>query len=480
MESPRVLPQAPGLQLTPRTGPAAAAALLALGLAVPGASPAQEILRTPFEEVPAGTFGLGGGELIDRRLYISDGNRHKADVVPLYLYEGKRLFAHGTTAGIHLLDSESLALDLLGRYRLTWFEPADENIDGLLERQRTLDAGISATWRGGWGELNGKWLADTLGRHDGQTAELNYRFPFDLGRWSITPWASWEWQSSALTRYYFGVTPGESEASGFAAYRPGDAYNIGWGVNASYPLTENIQFFANAGQTWLDDEIGDSPITDTTRIDTVFVGANYLFRTPGPGGGSSGSRDGSGLWSWRVNGGYAAEGNIVGEISVGDIRRSKDADTPIAGFTVGRIVRPGPRVDIYAKGAIFRHFEDGLQDNFFSYAAYIMAVGKGYLPWSDQESFRFGFGYGLSYADQIPILEEIKQEKDGERTSHLLTYLELTVDFPLKNFFRAASVRDCYAGTTIVHRSGIFGSATFLGSVHGGSNWVTLHLECKR
>jgi hypothetical protein len=39
-------------------------------------------------------------------------------------------------------------------------------------------------------------------------------------------------------------------------------------------------------------------------------------------------------------------------------------------------------------------------------------------------------------------------------------------------------MQDCYAGLTVVHRSGIFGASDIHGDVAGGSDWITIHLEC--
>ena len=109
-----------------------------------------------------------------------------------------------------------------------------------------------------------------------------------------------------------------------------------------------------------------------------------------------------------------------------------------------------------------------------------MAMGKGYSPWTNKEVFRWGFGFGMSYADRIPIAEQRKQARKGENTSHFLNYLEMTADFPLRRLFRSKPLQNCYAGLTIVHRSGIFGTSDFLGDVAGGSDWLTAHIECVR
>jgi outer membrane protein len=86
----------------------------------------------------------------------------------------------------------------------------------------------------------------------------------------------------------------------------------------------------------------------------------------------------------------------------------------------------------------------------------------------------------MSYAEKVPIAEQRKQASSGNNTSHFLNYLELQLDFPLRRLFRERNaLSDCYAGITVVHRSGIFGTSDILGDVAGGADWITAHLECK-
>ena len=49
------------------------------------------------------------------------------------------------------------------------------------------------------------------------------------------------------------------------------------------------------------------------------------------------------------------------------------------------------------------------QEDFNEYVAYVMAIGSGYAPWTNRELFRFGFGLGVSYAEEIPAVEIYKQ-----------------------------------------------------------------------
>ena len=75
------------------------------------------------------------------------------------------------------------------------------------------------------------------------------------------------------------------------------------------------------------------------------------------------------------------------------------------------------------------HFEDGLQDNCFSYAAYMMATGKGYLHWSPRDAFRFGSRYGSLL---VTILGPLAQPtiSAAEIRMAVQTVARLTLMFP--------------------------------------------------
>src|SRR5690606_28926935 len=277
--------------------------------------------------------------------------------------------------------------------------------------------------------------------------------------WSLSPFARLERLSGNLVNYYYGVTDNESTHER-PAYSPGASLNFGYGINTSYRLGERIQVFANFGATEFDQRIFASPLVQQTLLPTVFVGTSFFFGSvfePAP----NVDPDQRAEWSWRVHFGYQAEGNIVGDIDQGDFRRSVDADTRIAGVTFSKLLDEGRRFDFYGRLAVHRHLERGTQDDFFSTAAYVMAVGKGYFPWSDQPAFRWGFGIGLSYAQKVPIVEQIKQERREENKTRFLNYLEMTLDFPLTNLL-GSRFGNCFAGLTTVHRSGIFATSNLL------------------
>jgi outer membrane protein len=452
-----------------------ARACLCCSLAAAGSAFAgQEVTEIPISDWPAGAAALGAATIGGHNLYYTtdDGDEWKTDLIPLVLYNGKYIFFRGTAAGLHVINRDAVELNLLARARLEFF-------DGLEAREQSLDGGIEIRLRGDWGELQSALLTDTLARHRGESAELSYRYAFDYGRLTLKPFVSWEWYDDDLTNYYFGVSSDEARPDR-PQYTPGRSSWFSFGLNTSYALNDRTMFFANMSLGDVGSAVENSPLVDAQNSAAFYVGGAYVFgNSLDPAVDYAPER--ASEWSWRVNFGYAAEDNVVGGIEQGVLIRSTHANTRIGGITLGKLIAAGPRADVFGRLALHRHFEgnDG-NGRHNSYALYVMAMGKGFESWSNEAWFRWGFGFGLSYASKIPITEQREQDKEGKNTSHLLSYMEMQLDVPLRRFIKAKPVRNCFAGVTVVHRSGIFGRSDLLGDVSGGSDWITLHLECAR
>ncbi|MDO6824931.1 MipA/OmpV family protein [Marinobacter sp. 1_MG-2023] len=441
-----------------------------------------QVTQIPFADTPAGTVGLGAGLRFGRSPYrgveslSSLENENNADRVPLYLYEGEYLFSHGTRAGLHLWD-DSFRVDAVVQYRFDRLEPETSDFYRTVEkRSQTLEGGLALNRLWGTHEFSVNLLNDIQGHHNGYVTDLTYRQLLDYDRLRITPYISLIYQSEELVDYYYGVSAGESR-SDLPDYHPEAVYLTRLGLNSSYRVFEGWHVFANLSWEQLDKEIRNSPLVDEDQIYMAFLGFHYEFGNVFDQ--SSPSNWSVKDWSWRIQTGYQAEGTFH-KSHRGDLSRSKDVDAYLAGLTLGKLLSDGDVLDFWGKVSMNRRFENGMQENFWDYSAYVMAMGTGYSPWSQREVFRYGFGFGFDYAERIPMVEQIKQERKGRYTSHFLNYLEAQVDVPLRNFIEAKSVRNCYAGITLIHRSGIFATSDILGNVSGGSDVVAGHLECKR
>jgi len=139
-------------------------------------------------------------------------------------------------------------------------------------------------------------------------------------------------------------------------------------------------------------------------------------------------------------------------------------------------------LDFYFKGGLSYFNENGVinphtnqkSKNFLELTLYV----KAYLTlnfWENQ--VRLGFGEGISFAEQLPMVEIVDAINDDgteNPTSKVLNYLDVSVDVDLGRLFGINTLNDLYLGYTLKHRSGVFG---LFNGVHGGLNYNMITLE---
>jgi outer membrane protein len=166
------------------------------------------------------------------------------------------------------------------------------------------------------------------------------------------------------------------------------------------------------------------------------------------------------------------------EILQGDINCA-DIDTHLASAFVSRQLTENMLtlpIEGWLQLGLGRRFQNDLQSDFWEGVFAFKALFRQF-PWSDSVQTRVGFSNGLSYAGRIPALEIEKAARKNRRESHLLHYLEFSLDVSVGDVLRVDSLRDLFAGFYVHHRSGIFASSNYYKNVDGGSNANMLYLE---
>ncbi|OEY65167.1 MipA/OmpV family protein [Marinobacter sp. X15-166B] len=443
----------------------------ALSIVNPGAQPGAVALGAAIR---GGTNPYRGVKHVSSLL---NGNKH--DLIPLYLYEGEWLFARGSSAGIHLLNNDRWAVDALVDYRFDRLEPdANDYFTGMSERRQTVDGGLSVALKNGWGAVSAAWVSDLMGRHNGYEWNLSYRYRWRSGRLTLSPFVSYIYQDRDLVNYYYGVRADEARADR-PVYQPGSTDFLRSGINVSYQWTPRVLVFSHLAVEQVSEEVHRSPLVDERQLGAAWLGFSYQFGSVLGDATTPGRSRREGERSWRVNAGYAAEGPFH-RTHRGDLTRSQDAHTYIGGLTVGRLLSEGKHLDYWGRLSVNRRFENGYQSDIFEYNAYVMAMTTRHSPKTREELFRYGLGFGFSYADQIPAVEQVKQARRQRNSGRFLNYLEAQFDVPLQLLFGDSAPRQCYTGLSLLHRSGIFANSDLLGNVSGGSDMVTGHIECRR
>jgi outer membrane protein len=218
---------------------------------------------------------VGAGAVVSSKPY--DGLSYKVYPVPLFGYEGERLYLRGIMGGYRLFKAENWSIGPTVRPRFEGYDAGDSSaLSGMKDRNATIDGGIDLAWTTKRAFVSLVVLTDLLGAHDGHEVEISGAGMFPYGPYQIIPSLGLRWRSNALVRYYYGVKPEEARADRLA-YKPDQTLTPVARLAIRRRLSEKWGFLFATQFEWLDDEISDSPIVDDNSTLSIIVGATYSF-----------------------------------------------------------------------------------------------------------------------------------------------------------------------------------------------------------
>jgi outer membrane protein len=428
--------------------------------------PLQDLLTT------SGAAGVGLALREERSLYRDGGVRN--DLLPLYLYEGEHFYLHAYRAGLKFNLSGDNRLDVFLSHRFEGY-PSDRvpaSLTGMSNRSAGLDLGLSLEHKADWGKVYAEYLHDVSGTSSGNELKLGYAYEWANGRLKLKPYFTLSARDAKLNDYYYGVRP-EEAIPGRPAYSPGAGFNAEAGMYATYNLTERWRALAGVWGTRWSSGVRGSPIVDDRLQLGASLGLLYDF--------SPAHQDLPDHPQLIVKAlyGKSTDCNLLPIMGLSCTSTTTSDNTRIAGLEVGRpfVQRlNGWPLDFVGYLGAIRHDENGLQDNFWEGVAFMKAYFYGF-PWSDHVRTRLGFGVGLSYAQEVPFVEQRSQAERGRTTSKLLNYLDPSIDISLGDMVGSKRYANTFFGFGVSHRSGIFGSSELFGNVDGGSNYIYSYLE---
>lgn len=191
-------------------------------------------------------------------------------------------------------------------------------------------------------------------------------------------------------------------------------------------------------------------------------------------------QDEHGRWRLRAFRGYYVNQKL-NEIIRFNFKRPHGAGTGVYGVELGYVFYENFNdwpVNIVGQVGIARHLEKREQKDFYAYSA-MLKVEWTAFPWNKFVRTKFELAEGINKGEKVPFYEKRNVERKNEgRSSKLLNYLGVGLGFNLGDLFQVKSLKDCYVGGYVYHRSGVFGYVDFYNNVSGGSNFQSYYVEC--
>jgi outer membrane protein len=457
--------------------PVRAAAAFALCLSIYSGYAAAEVDAVPpilAATMPEETGGAGLGIAVraENSPYRGGGTRN--DLVPIYVYEGKRVFLEAYRVGLKLNETPESRLDVFVGYRFEGF-PYDRipaSLAGMSNRGSGVDLGLGYQNRQVWGTLFGEVLHDAAGGSSGSEVRLGYRYDWKIGKLQLQPQLTFAARDARLNNYYYGVRPSEATATRLA-YEPGSGVNTEFGLSAAYRLSARWRLLGGVSTTHWSSGVRASPIVEDRPQLAAQLGLAYDF---------SPNHD-----AWpegrpliiKVLHGKSTDCDVAQVMLLKCTSTNTVDQTRVTSIEVGRpfIERlNGWPLDFVGYVGLLQHDERGLQENSWQANAYMKAYYYGF-PWSERVRTRLGMGVGVSYANRVPYDEMRDQLARDRSSSRLLNYLDPSVDISLGDLIGVKSMSETYVGLGVSHRSGIFGTSRMFGNVNGGSNYIYSYVE---
>jgi MipA family protein len=447
----------------------AAALALALSLACGAAAGSSD----PFAGlVPSGGAAIGPIWGAEQSPYRGGGVRH--DFLPLYIYEGPRVFLRSHSIGLRFepLPAVEGALFLRRRFEGHPTDSVPRALEGMARRELGVDVGLGAHTGFAGGVAFAELLRDGTAASRGTEGRLGYRYPWRSGRFLIWPQVVLALRNARLNDYYYGVLEEEAAAER-PAYRAGAGITPEVGLYASYRLTDRWRILTGATVERLPNTVAASPIVEQRTQTRLLLGAFYDVSPP------------QDAWAderpliVRAYHGASTDCRVVEIVTLRCTATHTGDSTSVSALEIGRPLVErlnGWPLDLAGFVGLLRHHETGLQPDFWQINGYLKAYFYGF-PWDARLRTRLGWGVGLSYARRIPFTEVRDHAGRGRPTSRLLNTFDPTADVSAGDLLGVRGLRETFIGVGVSHRSGIFGTARHLGNVRGGSNYIYGYVE---
>lgn len=204
----------------------------------------------------------------------------QTSAVPLLEFDYKEVFyIYLDRVGVRFWANHdrTMALGIAAEPRFGFRAGDGPRLQGMATRRDRIEGGPSFEWELPGVALNIAYFTDWTGAGGGQSLRFYLiRQLIDSSQWDISAYAGFERDSAKTVRYYFGVRPDEATPDR-PLYQPGASLNPNIGVNAAYRFGNGYALLFGADALFLGAGAANSPIVESKRELTAYLGMGLVF-----------------------------------------------------------------------------------------------------------------------------------------------------------------------------------------------------------
>jgi outer membrane protein len=156
--------------------------------------------------------------------------------------------------------------------RLGFHSSDGSRLAGMATRKHSLEGGPSFDWDTGVVAISVSYFTDLTHSSGGTSSRLYfYKEAVNNERWQLGANVGVDHMSAKVTRYFFGIEPGEVTANR-PLYQPGGATNIVAGFDGRYKLSQRNSIVFGLQQTNLKGSAANSPLVETRQARVGWIG----------------------------------------------------------------------------------------------------------------------------------------------------------------------------------------------------------------
>ncbi|MGW8265349.1 MAG: MipA/OmpV family protein [Longimicrobiales bacterium] len=382
--------------------------------------------------------------------------RTVATLIPLILYEGKRVYIYETEGGFKFLETPRWRVSAMGR--MHFFDIPSQYQNQIQGDRADWGAQVRFKPRDAlFFDLEA--LSDLEGHASGHA---RVGTEVTRNRFRLQAWGDARFTTSHYNSLFWGL--GQEEVDG--------GVDLSLGVKGYLQVISSLYLQGALGATYLSKPVREaSLVKDDYRV-MGFLGFGLSKARLGPT-----DRPLETTPYWRLSHQWGTPSSLerIIKFQVKPDPYGSQLTTLFYGLPLTDRLFTLP-IHVYLHSGLGWHWASDYQDHSVEGVVSIKLYYTIPLPWR----IRVGFAEGVSFNTEVTALERNNNEKKGYQPSETQNYLDPSVDINLGDIVPWRPLRGVWLGYYIHHRSAIFETAQQFGRIKGGSNFRGIYVKFER